>query len=451
MRYRNILFLIVILAVVLILTAVFQKSGAKIAIQGMLTASETGTSTEGNIGKGKISRLSYLPEKPLVSESLMITAGVENNGNEKYDYKLMIFIVKDGSIKETFEYPFTLESGRSVSFSSEYVPDGIGPFQIIAKLYDKYEITLIDSKIIDFDSISDIGPFDLSLDVLSRVVRPTQAVPIILTLINMGEKETDIEVRIEMDCRNQTDIKQSFFIFMGAKFSFDKKILLSTCDEVGIHDITATIILYNKTWISSTNQILLNNSYAEVLYNPLDTFKITAGESKVFDLSVTNSGNIKINNLKILIENIPLSWFKITPASITGIEPNQTVLFLINFSIPADANPQKYSIKIDASTDQALEKQDSALEITSLGILPASNETENGRPISLLLIIAVFAGVGAVVLLIFRFKDRIFSKRVYHYEERNAIGRMRNAIDRNSFGQAAAIKKIKNALEKKKS
>ena len=445
MRYRNILFLIAILAVVLILTAVFQKSGARITIQGMLTASETGTSTEGNIGKGKIFRLSYLPEKPLISESLTITAGVENDGNEKYDYKLIIFIIKDGSIKETFEYPFTLESGRSVSFSPDYVPDDIGVFEIVAKLYDKYEITLIDSKIIKFSSISDIGPFDLSIDVLSKVVRPAESVPVILSLENMGEKGTDVEIRIGMDCLNQMNVEQSFFIFMEAKSSLDKKVSLSTCNEVGIHDITAKIILYNKTWISSMNQILLNNSYAEVLFKPLDTFKINAGESKIFDLSVKNFGNTKISNLKILIENIPLSWFKVTPALITELNPNETVLFLINFSIPADADSRNYSIKVDASTDKSLEKQDSTLEITSLAVYPVSEENEKGRSISLPIIpfitsnlttILTVAGVGILVLLMFRFKDRISFRRGYRgyrYRERNVLERVKNAIERKKL------------------
>jgi len=450
MKHRNILFLISILAVVLILTLVFQKTGI-IVNPTMLAVS---------VGNNSIYTLSYSPEEPKISESLTITAGVQNNGNEEYGYKLIILVVKDGQIKENFEYPFNLKPGRSISFSPTYIPDDIGVFEIVAKLYDKYETALIDSKIVTFSSISDIGPFDLILDVLSNVARPTQSIPAILTLENNGEKGTDVEVRVEMDCINQMDITQTFFIFLEAGSTLDKKVVLPACNEIGIHDISAEIILYNKTWISSMNQILLNESYLEVSYHPLDIFRIDAGESKIFDLSVKNSGNVKISNLKILIEDIPLEWFKITPSSITEISPNETVVFLINFSIPSDATPKNYSIKIDASTDQALEKQDSTLEITSLAAYPVSEETGKGGSVSLpitsfiksnLTIIIIVIGVVISVLLIFKFKDRIFSRKIYHYEERTVLGGMRNALGRKNFRQAEAIKKIKNALEKKKS
>lgn len=386
--------------------------------------------------RGWIYTLSYAPKEPMVSESLTITVGVENNGNEAYDYKLLVLVTKDGKIKETLEYPFNLKAGRGISFSPTYIPDDIGRFEIIAKLYDKYETKLIDSKIVKFSSLIDIGPFDLSIDVPAKTVRPGQTAPTILTLENMGEKGTDVEVRVEMNCINQQDIVKTFFIFLEAKSAKDKMVTLPTCNEVGIHEISAQIILFNKSWTSSMSQILLNESYIELFFQPLSTFKIKAGESKVFDLSVKNFGNMKINNLKVLIEGIPLSWVKITPESIIETGPNQTVLFLINISVPDDIKLQKYPITIAAAADQTLQKEDSMLEITSLAI----QKTEGGGPtfvfpsiissiMSNLTTIIISIGVGISAILLFRFRDRIFFRSTYS-ARRNTLSKIKATIEK---------------------
>lgn len=318
--------------------------------------------------KGKISTLSYIPEEPVVTEGITITVGVENPDNVGHEYNLKMVIIKDGRIKSEEEFTFKLGAGRQITFSPTYIPDDIGEFEIVAKLYEKFEINLLSSKLEKFNAVSHIGPFDLEVSIPTDVGRPNIKIPIITKLINMGEKGTDVEVKLTMPCLTKVDSAEKFVVFLNPKQSLKKITSITSCPEEGLHDILGEIILFNKTWISSTSQIFLNTSYIELLVNVPESFVLGRGESKVFDLPVTNLGNKAIHNLQVIVGTLPQDWIKITPASVMEVEPQETAIFIANITVPKDAEETVYDFGISAAADETLVRKQTQLQIVSLAI-----------------------------------------------------------------------------------
>ncbi len=362
--------------------------------------------------EGKVVSITYAPQEPLVSEPLTITVDVKNDGEERFDYKLYVLISKDGFLKESNNYHFSLNPDRSTSVSLEYLPDDIGKFEVVAKLFDEYETELVDYSITNFLSISHIGPFDLVVDTPTKTVSPGDVVPIILSFENMGSKGTDVEVLLEMTCFNQRNIAKSFLIFLESRSTIQKTVDIATCNEVGLHDIAAKVILFNKTWIYSMSQVFLNTSIADIVFEPLESYKTEAGKTLTFDLLVKNSGNIEINNLRILVESIPLDWVSVNPSSVQKLESNSSALFLVNVTVPGDVKKNEYPIKIDAAADQIIERKSSNLLVSVTG-----ESVEVGGPSFIqsqtILIIAAFIVVLGTAALLSYLKKRYDSFTYY--------------------------------------
>ncbi|MBI4009701.1 MAG: hypothetical protein HY361_00705 [Candidatus Aenigmarchaeota archaeon] len=316
--------------------------------------------------RGVIYTLTASPHEPIVFEDLALSMGVNNPDTNTQNYKLKLIITKGGQVKHQEEFTFSLKPGNGITFSPTYVPDDIGDFEIIAKLYDSLEVELRDLKVITVSVISEIGPFDLDVDVASNVIRPATKVPVILSLANMGDKATDVQVKLEMPCENQPPITQDFFIFLWAGAVVDRTIAMDTCNEVGLHEILASIILFNKTWISSLDQFFINETFIELLFDLPEVIQVKAGQSKIIDLTVKNTGNIIIRNLKLLIPRIPPQWVKITPNNIIETEPEETVLFLINITIPSNITSSKFPIGISAAADETLTRKEATFEVLAL-------------------------------------------------------------------------------------
>src|SRR3989338_941264 len=318
----------------------------------------------------EIYTLAYEPEKPVVLESIQFTVGVKNNENQLRNYRLELIITKDGIFKDSQEFTFNLKPESSTAFSPNYIPDDINDFDLITKLYDATTSQLLDLKTLKFRVVSEIGPFDLEVNVPSKFIKANSIAPVILTLSNKGINGTDINVEIELKCVNQSNIRSSFFFFIPTTSVETKITPIQTCDEEGPHEISASIILFNKTWISSANQFFLNKTYQELLFDVPTKININAGESKIFDVQIRNTGTTTLHNLRLLVSIISNNWIKISPQAVTQLNPGEFSIFVVNITVPKDASSQEFPVGIAAAADELLTRKETTFNVAALSALP---------------------------------------------------------------------------------
>ncbi|MBI2084461.1 MAG: hypothetical protein HYT70_02515 [Candidatus Aenigmarchaeota archaeon] len=319
---------------------------------------------------GKIYQLSYSPGEPVVLEDIKISVSVENPSNEARNYLLEQLIVKDGRVADSAEFAFSLESGKGISFNPTYAPQDIGKHEIIFRLYDRLKTNLYDTKILELSSVSNIGPFDIIVDPLATRIRPGTFLPTKLILENMGVKGTDIEVRISVNCPNKT-LTQSSTIFMPAKGHSERLVSVETCQEEGLYDVTASIIIFNKEWVSSSSHFFVNASYIQLSFEFPENITLKPGQSVYFPVEVTNNGTQEVSDLKFVIQRIPLAWQHVSPSSVVKVKPNEIAVFIVNITVPLDADPTTYNLRATAVAEETLERQITHLEILPLGAVAA--------------------------------------------------------------------------------
>ncbi len=362
--------------------------------------------------KGKIYHLSYSPDEPVALEDLTISVGVENPGNKTQNYLLEMKIAQDGKIVHEQEFTFTLENAKGIFFTPKFAPKDIGEFEVIVQLYDKFKINLFDTKITKFNSVSHLGPFDIVIEPQTSRIRPGFNLPAKLFLENMGSKGTDVTVLVSVACEDKNLI-QSLTIFLPANGRTERLVGVQTCEEEGLYEILASILVFNKTWISSVSQFFINSSFIQLQFEAPEKIVLKPGESYTSPVEVTNLGNQKITDLKFFVERIPLAWQTISPSSVIEVEPNERMIFIVNITIPPDAEPRSYEIRTTAAAEEVLERQISTLEIASLAILPSVPPPERFSILTYAIISFVSLASALVVVGLLR---RYF-KRKPHYIE----------------------------------
>lgn len=378
------------------------------AIQGAFSQEE----------KGRVESVKIFPEEPVVAKEMTVTANVKNPSGESLSYKLKLRLVKDGKVLAENTFTFDIGPGLSTTVTSAFVPNDIGNFEVVAELSDRFELEKMDVEVVRINVASDIGPFDVIIESPSRIVPPGVRTPILLTLANMGKKGTDVQVKINMDCYEQEDIGQEFFIFVPADSVLERTLATDTCFEVGPRAISASIILFNRTWISAFSQIFLNESTISILFEPPAKIETKAGESKLFNIEVTNNGKKPLTSMRLFMPKIPQEWLMVEPDVIKTVQPNQTVLFIVNITPAIDAPESELKVGITIASDQSLERQETDFKIISFqgGEIggTTSTQTEGEFPISLdfgyllninillMVGIAIAAVVGFVVVMKFR-------------------------------------------------
>lgn len=343
---------------------------------------------------GKIYQLSYSPAEPVVFEDTTISIGVENPSDKTQSYLMILQIIKEGQIVYEQEFTFTLEKTKGIFFAPRYSPQDIGKHEVVIKLFDKLGFNLYDTEIIDFNVVSHLGPFDIIIDPLTNRIRPSLLLPTRILLENMGTKGVDVEVKVSVECKENT-LSQSITVFVPAKEQVEKLVSMQTCDQEGLYNIESSIILFNKTWVTSSSQFFVNSSYIQLKFDPPEKITLKLGENYTFPVEVTNLGNQKLSDLQFIIQRIPLKWQSTTPSSITQVEPNQTVVFIITINVPQDAEPKPYEIRMTATAEEVLERKISTLEVLPLAVLPATPSA--GIPIIRYVLISISSLIGLVL------------------------------------------------------
>jgi len=247
-----------------------------------------------------------------------------------------------------------------------------------------------------------LGPFDIIIDPLTTRIRPGLALPAQLILENRGTKGTDVEVRISINCPDRP-ISQFLTVFLGGGNKTERLVNMQACDQEGAYELQASIVIFNKTWISSSSTFFVNSTFIQLEFEVPEKIILYPGENYTFPVEVTNIGGQKVSNARFVIQRIPLEWQKISPRSIPSINPNEKVLFVVTIAVPADAEQKPYEMRMTALADETLERKISALEVIPLAALPIYT----GLPIKTLVITSL--SLLTTVSIIFVIKQRIKS------------------------------------------
>jgi hypothetical protein len=313
--------------------------------------------------EGEVAIVSVDPAKPMVMEDAVATIAVRNLQDHQNDYVLRTFVSKDGQVLEENEFAFNLNANKDMSMTLMFSPTKIGTHTVVAKLYDKYKTVLYSEKVLDVDVSSEIGPFDVQLDVLSRTIRPGYEIPLLLTMKNMGTSGTDVKVAISMDCASQGQIYKDFSVFLEGLGSLDKSLSISACSEQGYHEVTAKIVMFGGVLAQSVSSVFINNTQHATYVRTPKIIEVRNGSSKVFDIYIRNDDKDIMNNVLVALNGLPPEWLSIAPKYVASIAPNDSAMFIVNVSVPADADSGEYPFTISLGSDETLSQTESVLKV----------------------------------------------------------------------------------------
>ncbi len=370
-------------------------------IASFLIIPTAGAAQYNNDGKtGSIADLSYYPDKPAVSKPVTLSFALKNIGEVRQTFKVKLFLIKDGNIIQQDDSFLSVYPGEKKGNSSEFVPKSAGSYEILAKLYDKYETKLLDMASAKMDVASELGPFDLIITPLARKVAKGDELPVLLTVINKGISGTDVSIRINVKCSSR-NISDSFTIFSSPDRRIDKMMTFPVCEENGAHNIESAITADGKVYAMSAAQFYINDTIFTMDLKIPQELSLEQGGTRLFDISVRNAAPYELHKVKLLSEGFPADWITIEPDAVPLIRQNESAIFLASIRIPKDAEARAYALKFIAYSDELSNRESSVLKVLEANIapLPASE----GRNLADYYNYIIFAAAAAGLLAIIRF------------------------------------------------
>jgi hypothetical protein len=335
----------------------------KLSITGKIEA----TGEVENISlSGEILSAEYEPSEIKIFEKITVTTAVKNNGKEKNDYLLEFKIIKNGELKNEDKFMFPLSPDRTVSFSPTYNLNEVGEYKIVIRIYDMSKITLYDEKILTIVAQSDVGPFDLEVDVPSHMIKLGDSLPLTVKITNVGIKGIDIGLDLELRCTNGKKISKSMYIFVNGSSDIEKQLFMDLCGDIGQHTVTASLILYGNELIASKTQFYVNATLPEILMNMQQLIKAENGKKNYFAIEVKNPNDFDLMNIKPFVYGMPSDWIFIEPSSFNTLKPNESAIFTAIIDAPKTAEMKNYEITVGIGGDNMLIKKEAMVSVTGI-------------------------------------------------------------------------------------
>jgi len=378
--------------------------------------------------EGEVAGVSVNPAKPFVLEDAVVTVAVRNLQNHNNEYVLRTFVSKDGQVIEEKEFAFNLNANKEMSMTFAFSTTKVGKHSVVAKLYDSYKAVLYSEKILEVEVFSEIGPFDVQLDALSHTIRPGYEIPLLLTMKNMGLSGTDVQVEISMECTAQGRIHKDLSLFLEGLGRLDKSLSISACSEEGYHEIAAKIVMFDGVLAQSSTTVFINNTEYPMYVRAPKIIEARMGFPKVFDIYVRNDGEDDMNNMRALLNGLPAEWLSIMPKYVTTIAPAGSAIFIVNVSVPADADAGDYPFMISLGGDETLAQREAVLEVIEAGA-PEARPAWEALPYDAGLALqaaAALALAGVIAFAVWR-----FSKMRPYGSRRAALEKIKDMIRAN--------------------
>lgn len=333
-----------------------------------ITVSISGNAAVENAGS--ISELSYYPEKPMLSKNVNINFAVKNTEDARQTFKIKILVMKNGNILQETDSFISAYPGQEKGNSTEFYPEEIGSYEILAKLYDKYETKILDMVSAKMDVRSELGPFDLVISPLTRKVLKGEELPILLTIINKGISGTDADINLSIKCQNYS-ISDGFVVFASPDKQIDKILTMPVCGEDGTRNVESSLKIDERVYAISAAQFYVNETISNMDITLPNDVTLAQGGTKLLDISVRNMAPYALHNIRLFSEGIPGDWLIAQPDSIPEIKQNETAIFLVTVNIPKDAEARTYSARFIASSDELSNRQASVLKVMQAEVIPA--------------------------------------------------------------------------------
>ena len=314
----------------------------------------------------RISDVSYYPTNPKVFDHMNVTVEVENNLNQGQNLRLTILVLKDGLVDSSLDKTFYLDGQKKIIIPFSHYIEKVGSHEMVFKLYTKESNNLLDTKILNTIATSELGPFDLSIDTPDSV-KPGMKIPITIKTANNRQIGSDIDLKITIKCSNQRDIVNEFVFYLDSMKEDQRVAAVNTCEkEEGLHSAYAEMIFYNRTLLSAISQFYTKESSLELFISTNQKLEVTSGSSQAFDVNIRNPNNVSLENLNLIISNIPSSWYDVNPSRISKLAPNESGIFIVNFHVPTITTSSSYPITIYAASSQLLSSVPIDLKINNL-------------------------------------------------------------------------------------
>jgi len=285
------------------------------------------------VTEGKVSVDIFIsPDKPRILQKMEIRAVVASNVRE--DLFLELIVVEDGKTNKYQSYQFSLGEGDSSEYKFTYTPTSIKKQNIVANLYNSDKTTLFDSKIIEFTPESDIGPFDVEIDLPTNFVPKGKELPVTVKMINFGSKDVDVNLVADILCFKEPNIRRDLFLKINSSSDLEKNLIMPTCNEEGQHSIKAALVAYGEEHVSAKSQYFERDFLKRIDYLVPDTITVAENSSREVNIIYKNEENVIVTDIKPFVFGIPSSWFTITPSFVPSIKRGDSTVAIIKFSIP---------------------------------------------------------------------------------------------------------------------
>lgn len=238
------------------------------------------------------------------------------------------------------------------------------------------------------------GPYDVRIELLETEVPLGDYLDFNIVIENKGEVSQDVDLEYWVsDFNNTIWYYQSEAVFVNAftNQSFTRKAFIFNNQKPGIHlinvrvtyDLVQPPIKKNTTFmvVSAVTTTTITPTPpgppAGQPSPPAERVPPAAAEEKdeltiseyPFELGiesgwaryptvkVKNTGDTTLNNIRLLIRGIPLSWLTTDPVNIESLKPNEIAIFSLKIIVPAGEKTNVYPFKIIAISNETSDEK----------------------------------------------------------------------------------------------
>lgn len=243
---------------------------------------------------------------------------------------------------------------------------------IVLGIIEKFVITSMVAQVVSTASSIKvrIPPYlyDIILVCQQDVVNAGQSISANITVTNNGLYEGDVQIEWwieDIHGTNYTSGSTVVNISYGESWVSTKSLLVPSYVSAGIYYYKVRVIAetYSNTAYDTFEvqrptattisappsgggvgvEVPEKKANVDVIYKKY--FTIVAGIPKEYKIKIKNSGDLVLHNLSLYLQGLELSWYLIEPDRVE-LEINKSVIFNINFTVPASAQIKKYPVNI---------------------------------------------------------------------------------------------------------
>jgi len=219
--------------------------------------------------------------------------------------------------------------------------------------------------------------YDIVIVCEQDVVDVGQSISANITITNNGGYEGDITIEWWIEDASGTNYTSSSTVVnisYGESWISTKSLLVPSTVSAGIYYYKVRVIAEtyeNTAYDTFEVQVPTATTIAagpgagvgmpeevekianiEVVYKKYPI--VVAGIPKEYEIMVKNTGDLVLHNLSLYLQGLELSWYSMEPNRV-DLEINESVIFKIDFTVPASAEIKKYPVNIVIRSEE-LEK-----------------------------------------------------------------------------------------------